>query len=132
MSDASQTSLRTALGRVRGLGSAKSGTAHWWLQRLTSLALIPLTVWFVVSVIAHVGAPYDDVRAWLSQPWSATLMILLLVATFHHAAAGMQVVYEDYIHNHAIRLAADLATKGLAFLLAAYGIVAVLKIAFGG
>ncbi|MEQ8967810.1 MAG: succinate dehydrogenase, hydrophobic membrane anchor protein [Azospirillaceae bacterium] len=132
MSDGTPTSLRTALGRVRGLGSAKSGTEHWWLQRLTSVALIPLTLWFAISVISLVGAPYEEVRAWLARPWSAVLMILMLVATFHHAAAGMQVIYEDYIHSHWLRLAVDLATKGLAFLLAAYGVVAVLKIAFGG
>lgn len=126
------TGLRTAVARARGLGSARSGSHHWWLQRLTSIALVPLTLWFAVSVIALAGADYERVRAWLAEPWSAVLMILLIGATFHHAAAGMQVIYEDYIHTKWIRLVVDLSTKAACFLLGAYGVVSVLKIAFGG
>lgn len=132
MTDQTSSGLRTALARARGLGSARQGAHHWWMQRLTSAALVPLTVWFVVSVVALAGADYEAVRAWLAQPWSAVLMILLIVATFHHAAAGMQVIYEDYIGTKWLRLIVDLSTKAACFLLGAYGVVSVLKIAFGG
>jgi succinate dehydrogenase / fumarate reductase membrane anchor subunit len=120
--------MRSQLGRVRGLGSAKSGVAHWWTQRLTAIALLPLSLWFIVSVLHLLGASHDAVVDWISGPWTIVLMIALVVATFHHAQLGLQVVIEDYIHNDATRLAALLAVKGAAILLGMACVVSVLKL----
>lgn len=128
---ATSTSLRSPLGRVRGLGSAKSGTAHWWGQRLTALALIPLSIWFVVCVAAHLGVDHAGMKAWLSHPAPATMMILTIGVTFHHAVNGVQVVIEDYVHTECVKLAALVAVRFLGYALATAGIVSVLKIAFG-
>lgn len=126
------TSLRTPLAHARGLGSAKSGFAHWRGLRVTALALIPLTIWFVIAVIAHLGAPLPVVRAWLAHPVNAALFILFIAIGLHHAANGLTEVYEDYVHGHYAKLVSDLATKGLAVFLAAAMIVSVLKIAILG
>ena len=125
-------SLRTPLHRVRGLGSARSGAHHWVAQRLTALALVPLTFWFVISLIGVVGADLTVVVAWLSDPVSAALMIALIFATFYHASLGMQVIYEDYVANGAIRHGLDIGTKFLCFLLGLAASVSVLMLALGG
>lgn len=124
--------FRTTLGRVRGLGSAKEGIGHWWAQRVTAVALVPLVLWFVIGVIAHAGANHAAIVAWMRQPVSAALMALLVGTALHHAALGLQVVVEDYVHNEGQKLAGILLVKGAAYLLAAIGIVSVLKLAFGG
>jgi succinate dehydrogenase / fumarate reductase membrane anchor subunit len=124
-------SYRTPIGRARGLGSAKDGTAHWWAQRLTALALVPLVLWFVISVVRLIGAGHGAVVAWLGSPVAAGLMILLIVATFHHAQLGVQVVIEDYVHNEAGKIAAIILVKFAAVVLGLAGILAVLAIAFG-
>lgn len=121
-------SLRTPLGKVRGLGSAKEGTDHFWMQRLTAVALVPLTLWFVVGVVAHAGASYGDFVAWLSSPLSGGLMILLLVATFYHALLGLQVVIEDYVHTEWKKLASLIVMRFLCILLGVIGVLSVLKI----
>jgi succinate dehydrogenase / fumarate reductase membrane anchor subunit len=123
--------LASPLARVRGLGSAKEGVSHWWAERVSGAALIPLTLWFVYSVVMLAGADQDRVRAWLSRPASAILMSLLIVATFHHAALGTQVVIEDYVHREGVKMAAILLVKGLAVLLAASALFAVLRVALG-
>jgi succinate dehydrogenase / fumarate reductase membrane anchor subunit len=120
--------MRSQLGRVRGLGSAKSGLAQWWAQRLTAIALVPLSLWFIVSVLHLLGAPHDAVVDWISGPWTIVLMIALVVATFHHAQLGLQVVIEDYIHHDAARLASLIAVKGAAILLGMACVVSVLKL----
>jgi succinate dehydrogenase / fumarate reductase, membrane anchor subunit len=120
--------MRSQLGRVRGLGSAKSGLAHWWAQRLTAIALVPLSLWFIVSVLHLLGAPHDAVVDWISGPWTIVLMIALVVATFHHLQLGLQVVIEDYIHDDAVRLASLLAVKAAAILLGMACVVSVLKL----
>lgn len=125
-------SRRSALSRVRYLGSAHDGTAHFWAQRLTAVALIPLTIWFVISIVTLVGAPYEDVAAWLARPVPAILMVLLVVATFHHAQLGLQVVIEDYIHQQGLRVASLVLVKLGAAALGFAAVFAVLKIAFGG
>lgn len=125
-------SLRTPLAHARGLGSAKSGFAHWRGLRVTALALIPLTIWFVISVIAHLGSPLPEIRAWLGHPVNAALFILFIAIGLHHAANGLTEVYEDYVHGHHAKLVADLATKGVALFLAAAMTVSVLKIAMLG
>ena len=123
-------SLRSPLGRVKGLGAAHEGVGHWWAQRLTALALIPLTVWLVASMVALAGADYEVVRAWLGAPVPAGLMILFLVAALHHGQLGLQVVIEDYVHNEGAKIASLLAVKGLAIVLGLFGVLAVLSVLF--
>ncbi len=124
-------SLRSPLGRARGLGSAKEGLHHWWMQRLTALALIPLVMWFVVSLIGLRQSDWEQYTLWISNPINATVMILFLGVTFHHAQAGMQVVLEDYVSSHGARIAAIVAVKFICYALAALSIVSVLIVAFG-
>ena len=124
--------MRSPLGRVMGLGSAKEGVEHWWMQRLTSIALVPLALWFVASVIGMLGADHASFVAWLSSPIAATLMVLTIGATFYHAQLGVQVVIEDYIHGEGAKLAAIVITKLAALALAVAGILAVLMVAIGG
>ena len=125
-------SLQSPLGRARGLGSAESGTQHWWAQRLTAVALVPLTIWFVISMVAATGSDHATAREFIGSPVSAVLLILLIVATFHHAQLGLQVVIEDYVHTKPVEIALLLAVKGAAIVLALAAIFAVLSIAFGG
>ena len=124
--------LRTPLGQVRGLGSAKEGTAHWWAQRLTALALIPLVVWFVLSVIVMLGAEHAAMVAWIKNPLVAIFLLLLILAGFQHAQLGMQVVIEDYVHTEWVKIAAVVAVKFAAIALGVATAFSVLKIAFGG
>lgn len=123
-------SLQTPLGRVRGLGSAKEGTHHWWMQRITAVALVPLSIWFVVSLIKLTGADHAAVAAWLASPVTAVLMLLFIVATFHHLQLGLQVVIEDYVHGEAMKIASLLCVKLGSFGLAVAAGFAVLKVAF--
>ena len=124
--------LRTPLAQVRGLGSAKEGPHHWWAQRLTAVALVPLFLWFVASVAAVGTAEYAVAAEWLKSPINATLLILLLVALFHHAHLGMQVVFEDYIGTEWLKVTCIVLMKFIAILLAAVTVVAVLRVAIGG
>jgi succinate dehydrogenase / fumarate reductase membrane anchor subunit len=122
-------SIRTPLARALNRGSAKDGLHHWWMQRLTALALVPLVIWLVISVISLIGAPYGEFVAWVSNPISAVLLSGLIIATFYHAALGMQVIYEDYIHTYLVRLAIDLVTKGILTILALLALYSVLSLA---
>jgi succinate dehydrogenase / fumarate reductase membrane anchor subunit len=123
--------MRSPLGRAIGLGSAKEGVEHWWRQRVTALALVPLTLWFVIAVIGLVGADHAAFVAWVRNPMVALFLVLLLVATFYHAALGLQVVIEDYVHGEAMRLAALLVMRLLCILFALRGVFAVAKLALG-
>lgn len=127
-----QTIMRSGLGRARGLGSAKSGTAHWFAERVTSIALVPLTLWFILVMFRLLAEPRAAVQAWASNPVNATLMLALVAITFHHMSLGLQVVIEDYVHSEKTRLASILAMKGLTALLAIASAVAVLKLALAG
>lgn len=127
---AEKPGLRSALGRARGLGSAKEGVHHWWVQRVSAVALVPLTIWFVLSLYGVIGGGYDAMIDWVSNPLVAVLLVTLIIATFYHATLGLQVVYEDYISGHWLRVGVDLGTKFICFLLGAAGVFAVLKIAF--
>ena len=120
--------MRSPLGRARGLGSARAGAAHWWAQRLTAIALVPLTLWFLCGMVRMIGATRDDVVFWMAGPLPIVLMIVLVIATFHHLQLGIQVVIEDYVHNDALRVGSILMVKGLAILLALACIVSVLKL----
>lgn len=124
-------SIRTPLANARGLGSAKSGVAHWWAQRVSAVALIPLSLWFVGCVIAHVGADYDSVIAWLSSPFQAVLMIVYLAAIFHHSQLGLQVIAEDYIHTGWVKIATVIILQFINILLAVAAIISVLMIVLG-
>jgi succinate dehydrogenase / fumarate reductase membrane anchor subunit len=124
--------LRTYLGRVRGLGSAKEGVNHFWHQRLTALAMIPLTIWFVVSVIALAGADFAAYHAWIALPGNTTLMVILIAMVFYHGALGLQVVIEDYVHGETAKLLWLVIMKFAALLLGVFSAVAVLRVAFAG
>ncbi len=125
-------SMRSALGRVRGLGSAKSGTGHWWSQRLSAIALVPLTLWFVGSLVVLAGASHAEIVAWVSSPIVASLLVLLVATTFYHSYLGLQVVIEDYVHNEPLKLATLIVVQGASFVLALIGIVSVFMLLFGG
>ncbi len=122
-------SIQTPLGRVRGLGSAKSGVEHFWHQRLTAAALVPLTIWFVWIVARYAGAPHADVVAALGNPINAALMLLFIVAGIYHMALGLQVVVEDYITTKGVKLAALFLNNFVAFAITMVCLVAVLRIA---
>ena len=124
-------SIKTPLAHARGLGSAKSGTGHWWAQRLTAIALIPLIIWFIVSLVIMTGSGHETAIAWIGNPVTAVLLVLLIVAGFHHMQLGLQVVIEDYIHTRWMEIALLLVVKGGAILFGAIAIFAVFKIAFG-
>jgi succinate dehydrogenase / fumarate reductase membrane anchor subunit len=124
-------SLRSPLGQVGGLGSAKSGVHHWWLQRLTSIALVPLTIWFTVSLLSLPALDHVTVIAWMAQSWTALLLILLVLVGTWHSQLGVQVVVEDYVHGGMRTLTLVVVTFAHV-LVAVAGVFAVLKVAFGG
>ena len=124
--------LRTPLSRARGLGSAKVGLHHWWAQRITAVALIPLVVWFAISLIMMAGADYNVVRAWISSPVVMVLLILIIVIGLHHGQLGMQEVVEDYVHHDGWKLAFIMLIRFTAVFFGLAGIVAILRIGFGG
>lgn len=126
------TDRRSTLARVRGLGPAREGVAHWWAQRLTAAALVPLSLWFAASVCALAGAGQDEVRAWAASPAVAVLLALTAVAVFHHAQLGVQVVIEDYVHAGWLKLAAVSLVKLAAVALAAVAIFSVARLALAG
>lgn len=120
--------LRSPLARATGLGSAKAGFEHWWTERVTAVALVPLTLWFAASMIAYSDSDYEAFVNWLASPLIVVLMILLLIALFWHTALGLQVIIEDYVHSGA-KIWAVLAARFLCFALAMIGIVATLRVA---
>lgn len=128
---ATQKGLRNELGRVRGLGSAKEGVSHWWRQRLTAIALIPLSLWFVATLVFMTGADHAAVVHWLGSPVGLGVMILFIGALFYHAVLGIQVVIEDYIHAHGPRMVLIVLTQFAGFALAVAAIISLLVIAFG-
>ena len=123
---------RTALSLVRGTGAAKDGTRHWWAQRLTAAALVPLGIGFVAMTIALLGSDYDGARAALSHPVAAALWILFVIALFHHAQLGLQVVLEDYVGSHALKVTAIIAVKFAAVALGVIAVVSIVRICAGG
>ncbi len=122
--------LRTPLARVKGLGSARDGTSHFWHQRLTALLLIPLVLW-IGFCIAALPAEHQVLLDWVRQPLVTVALVLLVIAVFYHAQLGLQVVIEDYISSHARRTVVLLLSNLLCLLFGTVGVVAVLKIAFG-
>ena len=124
-------SLRSPLGKVLGTGSAKEGVHHWWLQRLTSIALIPLSIWFVVSLLSLPALDHVAVVAWMAGSWTALFLVLFILVATWHSQLGVRVVVEDYVHGGSKTLALVVITF-IHAVVAAAGIFAVLKVAFGG
>jgi succinate dehydrogenase membrane anchor subunit len=122
--------MRSPFGRAISLGSAKRGLEHWWRERVTAIALIPLMLWFVASLIAHSSGDYATFVAWLKMPLATCLMILLLIALFYHTALGLQVIIEDYVHS-AIKIPALILMRLACFGLLTAGILMVVFIVFG-
>ena len=118
--------------RARGLGSARDGLHHWWAQRITAVALIPLVVWFAISLIMMSGADYNVVRAWIGSPVVMVLLVLTIVIGLYHGQLGMQVVIEDYVHSDGWKLAYIMSIRFIAALFGLAAIVAILRIGFGG
>jgi succinate dehydrogenase / fumarate reductase, membrane anchor subunit len=123
--------MRSPLGRAIGLGSAKEGVEHWWMQRITAIALVPLILWFVIAVIGLAGADLETMQNWVGRPLPAILLVLLLIATFYHMSLGLQVVVEDYVHVELAKLALVILIRLFCFALAVAGIFAVFSIAVG-
>ncbi|MBS0569359.1 MAG: succinate dehydrogenase, hydrophobic membrane anchor protein [Proteobacteria bacterium] len=131
MSTGGDNSLRNPLKTARGYGSAQSGVRHWWLQRVTAVALIPLSLWFIGLALALVHADFVSARAIIGQPVHAVLLVALVVALFWHGALGLQVVIEDYVHTHWKEIALQLAVRFGAFIAAVACIFAIARIALG-
>jgi succinate dehydrogenase / fumarate reductase membrane anchor subunit len=122
--------LRSPLSKVKGLGSAKEGTGHFWHQRLTSLLLIPLVLWVGFS-LAALPVDHTTLVGWIQQPWVSVALVLLVITTFYHAQLGLQVVIEDYVSSHSRRTMALLLTNLSCLLLGTIGVISVLKISLG-
>jgi len=126
------TGMRSPLAEARGLGAAKDGVGHWWAQRVSALALVPLSLWLVASLVAMTGAGHAEVSAWLARPWVAVTLVLTLFATFYHLKLGLQVVVEDYVEGRVARTALELLVTFAAIALGTGAVFAVLKVALGG
>jgi len=124
-------SLRSPLSRVEGLGSAKQGTAHWWSQRITAVALIPLTLWLVFSLLMLPSLDYDTVHVWLSVPITGFLAVLLVAVTAYHSYLGTTVIVEDYVHTTGMKVLTLTTLKFLYVLCAGLGIFAILRVVLG-
>ena len=122
--------LSTPLSKVKGLGSAKGGTTHFWRQRMTALILIPLVLWIAFS-LAVLPLDHATLVSWIQQPLVSIALVLLVVCTFYHAQLGLQVVIEDYISSHSLRTLTLLGSNFLCLLFGTVGVISVLKIAFG-
>ena len=124
-------SLRSPLGRVLGLGSARGGSSHWYAQRVTAVALVLLALWLVISLASLADASYEQVTGWLRCPLNSALALLLVVVAAWHAVLGLQVVVEDYVADKGKRLLVLIAIKFAFVVAAVVGVLAVLRIAFG-
>lgn len=124
--------MRTPLGRIRGLGSAKEGTEHFWRQRLTAISNIPLTLFFVGLLVSLNGAGYAETRTVLSNPLVTLVLLLFVVSALYHMRLGMQVIIEDYIHGELGKIALLALNNFFAIAVGAAAIFALLKMAFGG
>jgi succinate dehydrogenase / fumarate reductase membrane anchor subunit len=124
-------SLQSPLGRVRGLGAAGHGVQHWWVQRLTSLALVPLAVWLLVSLLTLPALDFVTLVSWIAGTWTATLLALFVLIASWHSSLGIQVILEDYVHDDGLKTLSLVLSGFVHVVLAAAGIFAILRIAFG-
>jgi succinate dehydrogenase / fumarate reductase membrane anchor subunit len=124
-------SLRSPLSQALGLGSAKDGTGHWWAQRVTSIALIPLTLWFLFSLLTLPSLDYDTVRTWLSVPFTGFLAVLLVAVTSYHSYLGTIVIVEDYVHASGMKILSLMLLRFFYVLAGGAGIFAILRLVFG-
>lgn len=124
-------SLKTPLNRVRGLGSARSGTEHWWLQRVTAVANIPLVGFFIILVVSLTGADHAAVAETLRNPFIAIILSALVISVCWHMRLGMQVVVEDYVHGEGTKIALVLANNFFTAAIALASVFAILKLSFG-
>ena len=122
--------MRSQLGRARGMGAAKSGVQHWRTERITAIALVPLTLWFIYAVIHLAGRPQQAVVHFVAHPVNTVLLLALVVMTFHHMQLGLQVVIEDYVEGKATHTAALLLNKAVALVLGLLCAVSILRMAF--
>lgn len=119
---------RSPISIARGLGSAKGGLQHWWTQRVTAVALIPLTLWFGIAIVLVPRANYRTIVDWISSPWNTVLLIATIIAVFYHAIMGLQVIIEDYVQTEWIKIVAILATKLILIFYALAALYATLRI----
>jgi succinate dehydrogenase / fumarate reductase, membrane anchor subunit len=124
-------SLRSPLGRVLGLGSAKDGAHHWWMQRVTSVALTLLSLWFVAALLSLGRLDYSSLEFWMSRPVNASLLALTVITVTYHSALGVQVVLEDYVSHKAGKVVTLIANQFLHLALGAIGVFSILRVAFG-
>jgi succinate dehydrogenase / fumarate reductase membrane anchor subunit len=124
--------IRTPLSRVRGLGSAHSGSRSWWLERMTSLALVPLTIWFLAALISHLGESREIIAAWLGQPLISMLLAVFLFVMFWHSKLGLQVIIEDYVHAEAAKIVLLLVKDMAIYALGIASLFAIVKLHFIG
>ena len=125
-------SLVHPLAHVLGRGSAKSGVHHWWVQRLTAMALVPLTLWVVFAVVGTAGTGHAEVSAWLADPLNASLMVAWVVSMLYHAQLGLQVVIEDYVYTPWLEIACQIAVKFAAALGIIVSVLSILRVVVGG
>lgn len=127
-----KSQFRAPLSVALGLGSAKDGLGHWWMQRLTAIALLPLVLWFVVSIITLAGQGRAQVLAWMQSPFHGVVLCLFLITSLYHANLGLMKIFEDYIQVRWLQLTSRIAASFTAVFLGFAGVFALLKLAFGG
>jgi succinate dehydrogenase / fumarate reductase membrane anchor subunit len=123
--------IRTPLGRIEGLGSARAGTHHFWALRVSSVALIPLSIWFVASALAYVGAEQGAVAAYFAEPINAVLMFLFIIACAYHTSLGLQTVIEDYVHQEGAKITLLLLNRFACWIVGTAAGYALIRMAFG-
>ena len=124
-------SLRTPLRAVLGAGSAKEGTGHWWAQRVTAAALVILGAWFLLSFSRSAATDFAEVSQWIAQPWNSVMLLLLGVTLAYHSSLGLQIVIEDYVHGHFVKVVSLIINKFFHAAVAMAAVFAIAKIAFG-
>jgi len=124
--------MRTPLSTARAFGSSRDGFHHWWVERLTAIALVPLALWFAIGVIRVAGASYAEFTYWLSRPWNAALMIMFVSAGCVHGKMGMEVIVEDYVAPRSVQMAVRIGVNLMAYAVGVFSVVSIMIVALGG